>query len=215
MAKTNAKKTDHTPQNTTDTAKDVNATTSAKVADDQDQGATTATDAAKVGSSKAEATAAGGDDQNATDTTNGATPATESGTSSGETQASSLFEQAAEFCLVGSELEMSEARDLWDDLHCDNLPAELAVAVFDCGVKQDADLARRILENMLISSDPDTLESSLADVLKLQNAKTLLVQFLALRLRRYAFTGNAATKMRDNAAHIVRLHAFILLNLDI
>ncbi len=133
-----------------------------------------------------------------------------------ETQAqggATIFDQAAQFCLTGTSSEPAEARAIWDGMGCDHLPAPLAVAVFDCAVAQGQDLAQRLLGKLGINADPEEIEASVSKALDRQSEAELTTDFLAWRLRRYAFTGNAATKMKDHASHILRLQAFILSDL--
>lgn len=133
-----------------------------------------------------------------------------------ETQAqgeATIFDQAAQFCLTGTGSEPAEARAIWDSMGCDQLPAPLAVAAFDCAVAQGQDLAQRLLGKLGIDADPEEIEASVGKALDRQSEAELTTDFLAWRLRRYAFTGNAATKMKDHASHILRLQAFILSDL--
>jgi len=124
-----------------------------------------------------------------------------------------IFDQAAQFCLTGTGSEPAEARAIWDGMGCDQLPAPLAVAAFDCAVAQGQNLAQRLLGKLGIDADPEEIEASVSKALDRQSEAELTTDFLAWRLRRYAFTGNAATKMKDQASHILRLQAFILSDL--
>lgn len=179
-----------------------------------------ATEDAKT-SAKAIETAAKADQAKAQETTAPAEDAKASASDAAaqaapETQAqgeATIFDQAAQFCLTGTGSEPAEARAIWDGMGCDQLPAPLAVAAFDCAVAQGQDLAQRLLGKLGIDADPEEIEASVSKALDRQSEAELTTDFLAWRLRRYAFTGNAATKMKDHASHILRLQAFILSDL--
>ncbi len=114
------------------------------------------------------------------------------------------FDQAAQFCLAGADTSPADARAIWDAMRCNTMPAKLAVAVFDCALDQGQAVAERLVGKVTAQTTEDDIETtdSMADA--------VAVDFLAWRLRRYAFTGNAATRMKDNATRILRLHAFIM-----
>ena len=148
---------------------------------------------------------------------NGKTPATDAAAQTALEPAAqrgaTIFDQAAQFCLSGTGSEPAEARAIWDGMQCDHLPAPLAVAVFDCAVAQGQDLAQRLLGKLGIYADPEEIEASVGKALDRQSETELTTDFFAWRLRRYAFTGSAATKRKDHASHILRLQAFILSDL--
>jgi len=124
-----------------------------------------------------------------------------------------IFDQASRFCLTGTD-DPTEARAIWNGMGCDQLPAPLAVAAFDCAVEQGQDLAQRLLGKLGIDTDPEAIGASAGDALDRKSGAELCTDFLALRLRRYAFTGNAATQMTAHASHILRLQAFIVKDLN-
>ncbi|MEM7296008.1 MAG: hypothetical protein AAF330_05190 [Pseudomonadota bacterium] len=121
--------------------------------------------------------------------------------------ASTLFEKALAFVAPGADAErIGGLRDIWETLNCDELPAELAMAVFDCAVDQGPKAAERLLgkvDGLALAGQEVEPEMLLDD----------LASFLAWRLRRYAFTANAASNMQAWSRHIMRLHAFILTEL--
>ena len=112
-----------------------------------------------------------------------------------------LFDQVAVFCarLHGDARNEQALRALWDDLDCDALAPKLAVATFDCALHQGAQVARNLVEKVLRAPDFDDHSDE-------ANAQALT----AWRLRRYAFSDNPATHMRDRAERMLRLHSFIL-----
>ncbi len=114
------------------------------------------------------------------------------------------FDKAAQFCLAGTDTSTADARAIWDRMQCDTMPTKFAIAVFDCALDQGQNVAERLVEKVtaLTAEDGNEVTDSMADA--------VVIDFLAWRLRRYAFTGNAATRMKDNAARILRLHAFIM-----
>ncbi len=121
----------------------------------------------------------------------------------------SVFDQAVQFCLKGhlSGHTAPDARELWDALGCDEMPAKLAVAVFDCALDQGQPVAERLLGKITVPLvGPD---EEIAD----EAVDAVVTDFLAWRLRRYAFTGNAGTKMREWSIALLQLHTFILTGL--
>jgi hypothetical protein len=128
----------------------------------------------------------------------------------GETQtpdAPSIFDQAVGFSMAGHSdgSGATEARELWDALHCDEMPPELAVAVFDCAIHQGQKVAERLLIKIADHLDRPVSAEAVDEV---------VTEFLAWRLRRYAFTGNVAANMRDWSKHILKLQTFILFKLQ-
>lgn len=111
----------------------------------------------------------------------------------------SVFDQAVRFCCAGLAEGGATAteRGIWDELQCEDMPPKLAVAAFDCGLKQGVDVAQRLLAKVIDAATPDEA----------------LTAFLSWRLRRYAFQANAATNMREWSGHILRLQAFLLIDL--
>lgn len=121
-------------------------------------------------------------------------------------EAPSVFDQAVQFSMSdhvdGS--KATKARELWDALECDEMPAKLAVAVFDCALDQGQAVAERLLGKThaaILDLGDETAEDA------------IVINFLAWRLRRYAFTGNASTSMQGWSKHILQLHNFIFTGL--
>lgn len=100
--------------------------------------------------------------------------------------------------------------EYWDAARCDDLPGAIAVAVFDSAVNQGVGVAIRLLQKAAgVTADGVIGPKTLAAVEAAEPGE-LLVQFLGWRLRRYAFTGQAATFMRGWANRVLYLHAFLL-----
>lgn len=115
-----------------------------------------------------------------------------------DTPTPSLFDQAVEF----SGADQGKARELWENLGCEDLPPMLAVALFDCAVKQGEKIAMRLL-NKTIAPYLDKAITAELDAATTDN-------FLSWRLRRYAFTAQSALYMQDWSLHILKLHSFVL-----
>ncbi|KMW60778.1 hypothetical protein AIOL_000943 [Candidatus Rhodobacter oscarellae] len=127
-----------------------------------------------------------------------------------------VFDQAVQFSMSGhaSGRTAPNAGELWDAFACEAMPPMLAVAVFDCAVTQGAKITAILLSKLGISAkdgqvDPESIET-LAD----RDEGGLVIDFLAWRLRRYAFTANAPSNMREWSQHILQLQAFVLSDLQ-
>ena len=106
-------------------------------------------------------------------------------------------------------------RDYWDAAGCDDLPAKVAVAVFDCAVNQGVSIAKRLLQKAArVTVDGAIGPKTLAAVHKV-DADELVVQFLGWRLRRYAFTANASTYMRGWSNRVLYLQSFLATGLEV
>ncbi|MGD9918591.1 MAG: glycoside hydrolase family 108 protein [Paenirhodobacter sp.] len=107
-------------------------------------------------------------------------------------------------------------RDYWDAMRCDDLPPKIAVVMFDCAINQGAGAAPRLLQNALGNGivvdgiiGPKTISAAHA-----AKEDDLVIQFIGWRLRRYAFTANSATYMRDWANRVLALQHFLLTQLQ-
>ena len=106
-------------------------------------------------------------------------------------------------------------RDFWDKCRCDELPPEIAVAVFDCAVNQGASIAPRLLQKALrVSVDGEIGPETLGAARKADVAEAVL-DLLSWRLRRYAFTGNASTYMRGWSKRVLHLLTFLLTEIEV
>jgi lysozyme family protein len=101
-------------------------------------------------------------------------------------------------------------RDYWDAVNCDALPPMLAVALFDCAVNQGAGIAPKLLQRALGASPDGVIGPKTIAAAERADPSEALVQFLGWRLRRYAFTGNAATYMRGWSNRVLYLQQFLL-----
>ena len=101
--------------------------------------------------------------------------------------------------------------EFWDALPCETLPAPLALAVFDCGVHQGVGIARRLLCKTLGINPNDPMPVITPDTFANLDAPYILEGFLALRLRRYAFSSGNVVNMEAWAGRILRLHAELIL----
>lgn len=121
----------------------------------------------------------------------------------------SLFDQAVAFSMgaLDDEAKTQAARALWDLMGCEALPPKLAVAIFDCAHAQDPKVCERLLGKVGITRDGGEYDTSALDV---RDIDDLVRDFLAWRLRRYAFTAAAATRMLEWSQHILALQALTL-----
>ena len=105
-------------------------------------------------------------------------------------------------------------RDYWDAAGCDDLPSKVALVVFDCAVNQGVGIARRLLQKALgVRSDGVIGPKTLAAVKK-ADEQELMIGILGWRLRRYAFTANAATYMRGWSNRVIRAALFAATELE-
>lgn len=134
--------------------------------------------------------------------------------------AASLFERAVQALEIDVEesdisLPVDEAlaalkRDTWDANACDDLPPAVAVAVFDCAVKQGGATARRLLHRALGLPGADEVGEAVLQAIADVDPDDLLVKLLAWRLRRYSGTANAASNMVAWASHVLTLQTIAL-----
>jgi lysozyme family protein len=76
-------------------------------------------------------------------------------------------------------------RDYWEACSCDQLPAKIAIAVFDTAVNQGTGIARRMLQVALgLPVDFDQWENTITACFKAEEEK-LLVLYLTQRTKRY------------------------------
>lgn len=156
--------------------------------------------------------------KSAESTTQPATTETQT-TAKGESKAQAIptvFDQAVQFSMSGhaNGRTAPNAGELWDAFACETMPPKLAVAVFDCAVLQGTKITAILLSKVGIIAgdgqvDPESIEA-LAD----RDEGELVIDFLAWRLRRYAFTANAPSNMREWSQHILQLQAFVLSDLQ-
>jgi hypothetical protein len=127
----------------------------------------------------------------------------------GATLAISLIDQAVAFSMgdLDDEAQAQAAFDLWDLMGCVALPPKLAVAIFDCAHDQGAKVCERLLGKVGITRDEGEYDLS---TLEDRDIDELVRSFLAWRLRRYAFTAAAATKMLEWSQHILALQALTI-----
>lgn len=105
-------------------------------------------------------------------------------------------------------------RDYWDAPGCDKLPPKLAVALFDCAVNQGAGIAPQLMQRALgVTADGIIGPVTIKAAAKADQDNTL-IEFLGWRLRRYAFTANAATYMRGWSNRVLQLHRFLLTDFE-
>lgn len=106
-------------------------------------------------------------------------------------------------------------RDFWDATNCAALPPKVAVVMFDCAINQGQGVAARLLQNALgVTSDGVIGPKTIAAAAKAKE-DDLVIQFIGWRLRRYAFTANAATYMRGWANRVLELQRFLLTGLKV
>lgn len=186
----------------------------AKATDAATQPATTATAEAQTqtttqGDTNAQAQAGAGETQ-------GAGNAQTSGDQSQVQPISTVFDQAVQFSMSGhaSGRTAPNAGELWDAFACETMPPELAVAVFDCAVHQGAKITAILLSKVGITSEDGQVDPESIEALADRDAGELVIDFLAWRLRRYAFTANAPSNMREWSQHILQLQAFVLSDLQ-
>lgn len=105
-------------------------------------------------------------------------------------------------------------KQYWDTASCDDLPPMVALAMFDCAVNQGVGAARRLLQKALrVKADGIIGPKTMAAVEKADELE-LTVELLSWRLRRYAFTGNAATYMRGWSKRVLLCLLFGVVDLE-
>lgn len=178
------------------------------------QSATTATAEAQTqtttqGDTNAQAQAGAGETQVADD------PQT-SGDQSQAQPIPTVFDQAVQFSMSGhaSGRTAPNAGELWDAFACEAMPPKLAVAVFDCAVLQGAKITAILLSKVGITAEDGQVDPESIEALADRDEGELVIDFLAWRLRRYAFTANAPSNMREWSQHILQLQAFVLCDLQ-
>ncbi|MGH1330764.1 MAG: hypothetical protein ACRBBK_07780 [Paracoccaceae bacterium] len=127
-----------------------------------------------------------------------------------------VFDQAVQFSMSGhaSGRTAPNAGELWDAFACEVMPPKLAVAVFDCAVLQGAKITAILLSKVGISAEDGQVDPESIEALADRDEGELVIDFLAWRLRRYAFTANAPSNMREWSQHILQLQAFVLSDLQ-
>jgi len=190
----------------------------AKAAETATQPATTATAAAKTqttpqGDPNAQAQAGAG--AGAGETQGAGDPQT-SGDQSQAQPIPTVFDQAVQFSMSGhaSGRAAPNAGELWDAFACEAMPPKLAVAVFDCAVLQGAKITAILLGKVGITAEDGQVDPESIEALAERDEGELVIDFLAWRLRRYAFTANAPSNMREWSQHILQLQAFVLSDLQ-
>lgn len=152
-------------------------------------------------------------------TTNATDAQTQAGASEIQGQAQpipTVFDQAVQFSMSGhtSGRTAPNAGDFWDAFACEAMPPKMAVAVFDCAVHQGAKITAILLSKVGITAEDGQVDPESIEALADRDENVLVIDFLAWRLRRYAFTANAPSNMREWSQHILQLQAFILSDLQ-
>lgn len=186
----------------------------AKAAETTMQPATTATAEAQTqttaqGDTNAQAQAGAGEEQGAGDPQ-------KSGDQSQAQPIPTVFDQAVQFSMSGhaSGRTAPNAGELWDAFACEAMPPKLAVAVFDCALLQGAKITAILLSKVGITAEDGQVDPESIEALAERDEGELVIDFLAWRLRRYAFTANAPSNMREWSQHILQLQAFVLSDLQ-
>jgi|LULJ01.1.fsa_nt_gb hypothetical protein len=186
----------------------------AKAAETATQPATTATAEAQTqtttqGDTNAQAQAGAGETQGAGDPQ-------KSGDQSQAQPIPTVFDQAVQFSMSGhaSGRTAPNAGELWDAFACEAMPPKLAVAVFDCAVLQGPKITAILLSKVGITAEDGQVDPESIEALADRDEGELVIDFLAWRLRRYAFTANAPSNMREWSQHILQLQAFVLCDLQ-
>lgn len=76
-------------------------------------------------------------------------------------------------------------RDFWDEMQCDDLPAVLRLAVFDCAVNQGPFNARRFMQQALRVSVDGVWGQQTWGAIRSHNPQRLLERFLRKRADHY------------------------------
>jgi lysozyme family protein len=99
-------------------------------------------------------------------------------------------------------------RDYWDACRCDEFPAWIAVAVFDCAVNQGIAAAGTILQR-LARVKPDGIIGRVT-VAAVRTRPPQLIDYLAARALRYAQTKNFSTYGRGWIRRLFLLQEHIM-----
>ncbi len=128
----------------------------------------------------------------------------------------SVFDQALQFVTLAhaQSANIEHARALWDHFGCEAMAPKLATAVLDCAIAQGSKITTILLSKLGIAFEGDEIDHASLEALQEQSDETLVIKFLSWRLRRYAFTGNAPSKMRMWSEHILNLQSFVLSDLQ-
>jgi len=106
---------------------------------------------------------------------------------------------------ITNEAQEQAGLDLWDRIGCEAMPPKLAVAAFDCAYDQGAQVCERLLAKIGVGDGKSGVDA--ISELDGRTDDELVTTFLAWRLRRYAFTGNAATKMLEWSIRVLEIQA--------
>lgn len=105
-------------------------------------------------------------------------------------------------------------QELYVALGCELLPDALAIAVFDAAIKQGDKATRHLLAAAGFAVEEKdgvlTLAKETKELIATTPELDLVEAFLAWRLKRFAHTANAATKMQEWGLHILQLHSFLV-----
>ena len=99
--------------------------------------------------------------------------------------------------------------DYWDAVCGGDLPAKIAIAVFDAAINQGNGAAKRLLQKAAGTTADGIIGPQTLSAVTQANEEALLIQFLSWRLRRYAHTANSATYMRGWSARVLELQHFL------
>lgn len=96
--------------------------------------------------------------------------------------------------------------EYWQAANCDDLPAPVAIALFDGAVNQGVKTAIRMLQRAVgTNADGIIGPKTCAAILK-QDPLDVVLEFMGWRLKRYAHTRNSATYMRGWSIRVLTIY---------
>jgi len=98
-------------------------------------------------------------------------------------------------------------RDYWDACRCSELPAAVALAVFDAAVNQGVGVAARLLQKALVLAEDGVLGPATMGAARAARPDEIVTRMVVARWDRYQHTANAATYLRGWTHRLFRLQA--------
>lgn len=99
--------------------------------------------------------------------------------------------------------------DFWNAAGCEDMPPKLAIAAFDCAVNQGVTIAKRLIQKAVGVKADGIIGPVTKAAIARSDEHELVLEFISWRLRRYAFTANAATYMRGWSVRSLKVLRFV------
>ena len=95
----------------------------------------------------------------------------------------------------------------WDACRCSELPAAVALAVFDAAVNQGVGVASRLLQKALVLAEDGVIGPATMGAARASRPDEIVTRMVVARWDRYQHTANAATYLRGWTHRLFRLQA--------